>query len=200
MVFWNLLDVGRVIVEPSLCLSSPYKVVPLVLILIRSPLPASMDVNKVFTLPAEFGGVEEEITQLWLGPKEVVFEKNEESSQYLKPLYVQDHIDGRPIFRMLIDGGTAVNLMSYYVFKKLGREDVELMKINLTLNCVCVCVGGGGGQPDGAQRCHLHRAHHREQVSLPLSSLSRCKVIIVLFWIVIGFTPIVVCLLLYISF
>jgi hypothetical protein len=78
-----------------------------------------------------------------------VFEKNEESSQYLKPLYVQGHIDGRPIFRMLIDGGTAVNLMSYYVFKKLGREDVELMKTNLTLNCVCVCVCvcGGGGNP-----------------------------------------------------
>jgi hypothetical protein len=35
---------------------------------------------------------------------------------------------------MLIDGGAAVNLMSYSVFKKLGREDDELMKTNLTLN------------------------------------------------------------------
>jgi hypothetical protein len=40
---------------------------------------------------------------------------------------------------MLVDGGAAVNLMSYSVFKKLEREDDELMKTNLTLN------GGGGG-------------------------------------------------------
>jgi hypothetical protein len=37
---------------------------------------------------------------------------------------------------MLIDGGAAINLMSYFVFKKLGREDDELMKTNLTLNDV----------------------------------------------------------------
>jgi hypothetical protein len=35
---------------------------------------------------------------------------------------------------MLVDGGAAVNLMSYSIFKKLGREDNELMKTNLTLN------------------------------------------------------------------
>jgi hypothetical protein len=41
---------------------------------------------------------------------------------------------------MLIDAGAAVNLMSYSVFKKLGREDDELVKTNLTLNDV-------GGNP-----------------------------------------------------
>jgi hypothetical protein len=41
---------------------------------------------------------------------------------------------------MLIDGGTTVNLKSYSVFKKLGREDDELVKTNLTLN-------GLGGNP-----------------------------------------------------
>jgi hypothetical protein len=47
---------------------------------------------------------------------------------------------------MLIDGGAAVNLMSYTVFKKLRREDNELMKYNLTLNSV-----GGGGNSVEAQ-------------------------------------------------
>jgi hypothetical protein len=75
-----------------------------------------------------------------LSPKEVIFEKPEESSQHLKPLYVWGHIDGKPISRMLIDGGAAVNLMSYSVFMKLGRGDNELMKTNLTLNGM----GGGG--------------------------------------------------------
>jgi hypothetical protein len=96
--------------------------------------PISMDINMVFTLPAEFRGVEKEVAQMYLSPKETVFEKPEESSQHMKPLYVRGHIDGRPISRMLIDGGAAVNLMPYSVFKKLGREDDELMKTNLTLN------------------------------------------------------------------
>jgi hypothetical protein len=54
----------------------------------------------------------------------------------MKSLYVQGHIDGRPISRMLVDGSAAVNLMSYSIFKKLGREDNELVKNNLTLNDV----------------------------------------------------------------
>jgi hypothetical protein len=37
---------------------------------------------------------------------------------------------------MLIDGGAAVNLMSYSVFKKLGREDDELVKTIMMLNGV----------------------------------------------------------------
>jgi hypothetical protein len=54
----------------------------------------------------------------------------------MKSLYVQGHIDGRPISRMLVDDSAAVNLMSYSIFKKLGREDNELVKNNLTLNDV----------------------------------------------------------------
>jgi hypothetical protein len=35
---------------------------------------------------------------------------------------------------MLIGSGAAVNLMMYSIFKKLRREDDELVKTNLTLN------------------------------------------------------------------
>jgi hypothetical protein len=41
---------------------------------------------------------------------------------------------------MLVNGGAAVNLMPYSIFKKLGREDDELVMTNLTLNDV-------GGNP-----------------------------------------------------
>jgi hypothetical protein len=102
----------------------------------ESPPPTGMDINMVFTLPAEFRVAEEEVAQMCLSPKEVVLEKPKESSQHMKSLYVRGHIDGRPISRMLINGGTAVNLMSYSIFKKLEREDDELMKTNLTLNGV----------------------------------------------------------------
>jgi hypothetical protein len=69
-----------------------------------------------------------------LGPKEAMFKKPKESTQHLNPLYIRGHIDGKLISRMIIDGGTAINLMSYPIFKKLGREDDELMKTNLMLN------------------------------------------------------------------
>jgi hypothetical protein len=105
-----------------------------------SPPPTGMDINMVFTLSIKFRGVEKEVSQMCLGPKKDVFEKPKESSQQLKPLYIQGHIDGKPISRMLIDGGAAVNLKPYSVFKKLGREDDELMKTNITLN-------GVGGNP-----------------------------------------------------
>jgi hypothetical protein len=101
-----------------------------------SPPPTGMDVNMVFTLPAKFRGEEEEVAQMCLDPKEAVFEKHEESSQHLKPLYIQGHIDGKPIFRILIDGGATINLLSYSVFKKLGREYDELVQTNLMLNGV----------------------------------------------------------------
>jgi hypothetical protein len=51
-------------------------------------------------------------------------------------VYVQGHIDKKSISRMLIDGGAAVNLMPYSIFKKLAREHDELVKTNLTLNGV----------------------------------------------------------------
>jgi hypothetical protein len=46
-----------------------------------SPQPTCMDINMVFTLPAEFRGAEEEVAQVCLSPKEAIFEKPEESSQ-----------------------------------------------------------------------------------------------------------------------
>jgi hypothetical protein len=76
-----------------------------------SPPPTGMDINMVFTLLAEFRGNEEEVAQMYLGPKEAMFKKPKESSQHLKPLYIQGHIDGKPVSRMLIDSGSAVNLM-----------------------------------------------------------------------------------------
>jgi hypothetical protein len=74
-----------------------------------------------------------------LDPKKDIFEKPEESSQHLKPLYIWGHIDGKPVSRMLVDGNAAVNLMSYIIFKKHGRDD-KLVKTNLMLN-------GVGGNP-----------------------------------------------------
>jgi hypothetical protein len=45
-----------------------------------SPLPIGMDINMVFTLPTEFRGIEEEVAQMCLGPKEAVLKNPKESS------------------------------------------------------------------------------------------------------------------------
>ena len=58
---------------------------------------------------------------------------------------MRGHINGRPIFRMLVDGGAIVNLMPYSLFKKLGGTDEELIKMNMTVS------GVGGGDPIGAK-------------------------------------------------
>jgi hypothetical protein len=102
-------------------------------------------------------------------PMEAVFEKPEESSQHMKPLYIWGHNDGKPISSMLVNSGTAVNLMPYAVFKKLGREDEELMKTNLMLNGV----GATRWRPEASSQWSSPWGASR---LLMCSSSSRCKV------------------------
>jgi hypothetical protein len=47
-----------------------------------------MDINMVFMLLAKLRGVEVEVSQICLGPKEALLEKPKELSQDLKPLYI----------------------------------------------------------------------------------------------------------------
>src|SRR3954468_21613880 len=90
----------------------------------------------VFYLPAEFRAIdeEEEVAHLDFGPKNAIFEKPKEPVTHLRPLFLEGHINGSPISRMLVDGGAVVNLMPYLVFKKLGLNDAELIKTNIVLN------------------------------------------------------------------
>ena len=101
----------------------------------------------VFVLPAEFGVdqadvetdveddvVEESLAKLVLSPEQAVFEKPEGiENQHLKPLYVKGFVNGKPISKMLVDGGAAVNLMPYATFKKLGRTAENLINANMVL-------------------------------------------------------------------
>ena len=84
---------------------------------------------------------DEEVAQFDFGLKDAVFTKPEESVNHVKPLYVCGHLDGRPISRMLVDGGAVVNVMPYSLFRKLGNVDEELVKTNMTL------AGVGGEKP-----------------------------------------------------
>jgi hypothetical protein len=87
----------------------------------------------------------EDVMHLTFGPKEAIFQKPKVTENHLKALYMKGHINGKPISRMLEDGGAIVNLMPYSLFKKLGGSDDELIKTNMTVS------GVGGGEPMGAK-------------------------------------------------
>jgi hypothetical protein len=87
----------------------------------------------------------EDLAHLDLGHKDAIFQKPKDTDNHLKALYMKGHINGKPISRMLVDGGAIVNLMSYSLFKKLGGSDEELIKTNMIVS------GVGGGKPIGAK-------------------------------------------------
>jgi hypothetical protein len=98
----------------------------------------SAGTNMVFILPSEFSapGLDEtSVAQLDCGPRPVIFEKpRERSYMHLEALYLRGYIDGRPVNKMLVDTGAAVNIMPYSMLRRLGRSSSDLIKTNVTLS------------------------------------------------------------------
>ena len=53
--------------------------------------------------------------------------------RHLKALYVKGFVDGKPMSKMLVDGGASVNLMSYTTFCKLGKGPKDLIETDMML-------------------------------------------------------------------
>ena len=53
--------------------------------------------------------------------------------RHLKALYVKGFVDGKPMNKMLVDGGASINLMPYTTFRKLGKGSGDLIKTNMML-------------------------------------------------------------------
>jgi hypothetical protein len=104
-----------------------------------SPEHTGMDVN-VITFSVDCTIVDDDepiVAQFDFGPKEAAFTKPKESVNHLKPLFLRGHIDGIPIAKMLVNGGGGVvKLMPYSLYRKLGKQDDELVKTNMTLSGV----------------------------------------------------------------
>lgn len=101
---------------------------------------ASTSVNMVFVLPAELSkhaadeGFSDASAKLTLPPEQAVFDKPEDvQHRHLKPLYIKGFLNGKPISKMLVDGGAAINLMPYTTFRKLGHVSEDLIKTNMVL-------------------------------------------------------------------
>jgi hypothetical protein len=74
------------------------------------------------------------MAQLTLEPKPVIFEKPEDGKrQYLKALFLKGYVNGKPVIKMLVDGGTTVNLMPYTMLRKIGKSDENLTQTDMML-------------------------------------------------------------------
>jgi hypothetical protein len=105
----------------------------------------NMDINVVHLSSDYFVVLEEDMSHLQFGPREAVFQKPSEKDNHLKVLNMRGHINGKMVTRMFVDGGAIVNLMPYFLYKKLGSRDEELIKTNMTVS------GIGGSEPIGAK-------------------------------------------------
>jgi hypothetical protein len=97
-----------------------------------------MDVN-IITFSADYTIIDNDepvVAQFDFGPKETIFTKLKESVNHLKPIFVCGHVDGISISRMLVDVGAVVNLKPYSLYRKLGKQNNNMIRTNMTLNGV----------------------------------------------------------------
>jgi len=60
-----------------------------------------------------------------------VVKPSDDERQHLKALFVKGRIDGQPVSKILIDGGAAINIMPYMIYRKLGKGDQDLTKTDM---------------------------------------------------------------------
>jgi len=97
----------------------------------------------VFMLPMEFLApssddeeisLPDQIAQLALDPTMAIFEKpSDDERQHLKALFVKGRVDGQPVSKIHIDGGAAINIMPYVMYRKLDKGDQDLTKTDMML-------------------------------------------------------------------
>jgi hypothetical protein len=76
----------------------------------------------------------DQVAQLALDPMMVVFEKcTDDERQHLKALFMKGRVDGQPVSKILINGGAAINIMPYVMYRKLDKGDQDLTKTDMML-------------------------------------------------------------------
>jgi hypothetical protein len=85
----------------------------------------SPDVNE----DEQLGGL---MAQLVLA-KQATFDKPARN-RHMRPLYLKGYVNGKPLTKMFVDGGAAVNVMPYTTFRKLGMGPGDLTPTSIILN------------------------------------------------------------------
>jgi hypothetical protein len=73
------------------------------------------------------------VAEFAVGAKVATFEKPERLA-HMRPLFVKGYIEGRPVQRIMVDGGAGVNVMRVSMFEKMGLGEGELMNTNTSLS------------------------------------------------------------------
>ena len=128
----------------------------------------SANIDMVFILPVEFrapskygqGESDEEgyddeefgeaVAQLTLQSQQAIFEKPSQH-RHLKALYMKGFVNGKPMTKMLVNGGAVVNLMPYTMFRKLGKGPGDLLETDMMLKDF----GGNASKTRGAVNVEL---------------------------------------------
>jgi hypothetical protein len=85
----------------------------------------SLDIND----DEQLGGL---MAQLVLA-KQATFDKLAKN-RHMRPLYLKGYVNGKPLTKIFVDGGAAVNMMPYTTFRKLGMGPGDLTPTNIILN------------------------------------------------------------------
>jgi hypothetical protein len=65
--------------------------------------------------------------------KQATFDKLARN-RHMRPLYLKGYVNGKPLTKMFVDGGSAVNVMPYTTFRKLGMGPGDLTPTSIILN------------------------------------------------------------------
>ena len=77
----------------------------------------------------------------------IIFEKPTLAMcQHLKPLYIKAHVDGRPVNRVLVDNGAAVNILPTSMLRKLLKTENGLIATDVSISGFA---GGGATKTKG---------------------------------------------------
>jgi hypothetical protein len=71
------------------------------------------------------------MAQLMLA-KQATFDKPVKN-RHMRPLYLRGYVNGKPLTKMFVDGGAAVNVMPYTTFRKLGMGLGDLTPMSIVL-------------------------------------------------------------------
>jgi hypothetical protein len=136
--------------------------------------PANQVVQEETSLDAnddeQLGGL---MAQLVLA-KQATFDKPAKNP-HMRPLYLKGYVNGKPLTKMFVDGGAAVNVMPYTTFRKLGMGPGDLTLTSIILNDFA-------GNPSDTKGC-VH-------VDLMIGS----KTLLTTFFVIEGKEPIACCL------
>jgi hypothetical protein len=65
--------------------------------------------------------------------KQATFDKPAKN-RHMRPLYLTGYVNGKPLTKMFVDGGAAVNVMPYTTFRNLGMGRGDLTPTSIVLN------------------------------------------------------------------